>query len=82
MTTLQRVVFSAQAEGTCVKLRIGNAEISMSYEDAFKLSQWLRMSGKEAKRNAGDMSRHWSVIGRVTAGELEEGKSHAHTHPH
>jgi hypothetical protein len=46
-----------------VRLSIGNADIDMPYETAIQLSQWLRVRGKEAKRRAGDMSRHWSVIG-------------------
>lgn len=54
---------SVAAEGDMVKLTIGNAEIRMPYETAIQLSQWLRVRGKEAKRTAGDMSRHWSVIG-------------------
>ena len=50
-------------EGELVTLTIGNAEIKMPYETAIQLSQWLRVRGKEAKRQAGDMSRHWSVVG-------------------
>jgi hypothetical protein len=37
----------------------------MPYEVAIQLSTWLRIRGKEAKRNAGDHSRHWSVIGNL-----------------
>lgn len=50
------------AEGELVTLSIGNATIKMPYETAIQLSQWLRVRGKEAKRQAGDMSRHWSAI--------------------
>ena len=46
-----------------VVLSIGNSDITMPYEAAIQLSQWLRVRGKEAKRTAGDMSRHWSAIG-------------------
>ena len=53
------------AEGEMVKLSIGNADIRMPYETALQLSQWLRVRGKEAKKNAGDMSRHWSAIGLI-----------------
>lgn len=51
------------AEGEQVALTIGNSTLRMSYEAALQLSQWLRVRGKEAKRNAGDRSRHWSAIG-------------------
>lgn len=59
---LSRQRISVAAEGDMVKLTIGNADIRMPYETAIQLSQWLRVRGKEAKRNAGDMSRHWSAI--------------------
>ncbi len=49
-------------EGDLVTLQIGNVAIKMPYEAALQLSQWLRVRGKEAKRNAGDQSRHWSAI--------------------
>jgi hypothetical protein len=48
--------------GEQVILRIGDSEVRMGYECAIQLSQWLRVRGKEAKRRAGDMSRHWSAI--------------------
>jgi hypothetical protein len=54
---------AVSAEGDTVLLAIGNAEIRMPYETALQLSTWLRVRGKQAKRTAGDTSRHWSVIG-------------------
>lgn len=59
---LSRQRISVAAEGDMVALTIGNATINMPYETAIQLSQWLRVRGKEAKRQAGDMSRHWSAI--------------------
>lgn len=58
-------------EGTLVVLTIGNADIKMDYDTALKLSTWLRVRGKEAKRIAGDTSRHWTVIGKLD--DLEKG---------
>ncbi len=60
---LSRQRIAVEARGDMVRLSIGNADIDMPYETAIQLSQWLRVRGKEAKRRAGDMSRHWSVIG-------------------
>ena len=57
--------FGVRTEGVLVVLRIGNTDIKMDYETAIKLSTWMRVRGKEAKRNAGDMSRHWTVIGQL-----------------
>lgn len=59
---LSRQRMSVAAEGETVALTIGNATVRMPYEAAIQLSQWLRVRGKEAKKNAGDMSRHWSAI--------------------
>jgi hypothetical protein len=59
----QRIAVSL--EGQLVVLTVGNAELKMEYETALQLSQWLRVSGKEAKRAAGDMSRHWSIVARL-----------------
>lgn len=57
---LERI--AVRAEGERVVLTIGNADITFDYETALKLSQWLRVRGKQAKRTAGDLSRHWSAI--------------------
>ena len=62
---LSKQRIAVAAEGELVKLTIGNADIKMPYETAIQLSQWLRVRGKEAKRNAGDVSRHWSAIGLI-----------------
>ena len=59
---LSKQKISVSIEGDLVKLAIGNTDIKMPYETAIQLSQWLRVRGKEAKRHAGDMSRHWSAI--------------------
>jgi hypothetical protein len=55
-----------------VVLRVGNAELRMEHETAIQLSTWLRVRGKEAKRIAGDASRHWTVIGNLEAVEAGE----------
>jgi len=62
---LSKQRIAVDIEGELVKLSIGNTDIKMPYEAALQLSQWLRVRGKEAKRNAGDMSRHWSAIGLI-----------------
>jgi hypothetical protein len=59
----QRV--EVRTEGELVVLRVGNAELKMDHETAIQISTWLRVRGKEAKANAGDHSRHWTVIGRL-----------------
>ena len=56
---------SVACEGELVVFSVGNTEMKMPYDVAIQLSTWLRVRGKEAKRNAGDHSRHWSVIGNL-----------------
>lgn len=59
---LSRQRIAVDTEGDLVTLTVGNSTLKMPYETALQLSQWLRVRGKEAKRRAGDMSRHWSAI--------------------
>lgn len=59
---LSRQRIAVAAEGDLVVLTVGNADLKMPYETALQLSQWLRVRAKEAKRLAGDMSRHWSAV--------------------
>lgn len=60
---LKRQRIAVEAVGELVKLHVGNSTLTMDYETALQMSQWLRVRGKEAKRNAGDRSRHWSAVG-------------------
>lgn len=69
---LRKQRIEVACEGQLVVLRIGNAEMKMEHETAIQLSTWLRVRGKEAKRIAGDASRHWTVIGNLTAVEHGE----------
>lgn len=62
MTQHEIRVFS---RGENVVMAVGNSELEMHYEEALKVSTFLRVRAKEAKRLAGDNSRHWSVIGIV-----------------
>jgi hypothetical protein len=70
---LQPQRIQVRAEGSLVVLTIGNVEFKMDYAGALEMSRWLRIRGKEAKRNAGDTSRHWSVVGTLeTLEQLRE----------
>lgn len=60
---LTKQTFTTHAEGETCVLTIGNAELRFGYADGFKLSQAIRVTCKEAKANAGDTARHWSVLG-------------------
>jgi hypothetical protein len=62
---LKRERIAVASEGELVIMTLGNVEVKLPYETALLLSQWLRMRAKEAKRRAGDRSRHWSVIGTL-----------------
>lgn len=50
------------SEGEIVTITVGNSVLRMHYTDALQISQWIRVRAKEAKRRAGDVSRHWSAL--------------------
>jgi hypothetical protein len=54
--------FAVAAEGERVVIDMGSTRLTMTYEDALTFSQWVRVRAKEAKRNAGDQSRHWHAL--------------------
>lgn len=68
---LKKQRIEVRAEGQLVVLQIGNAVMKMEHETALQLSTWLRVRGKQAKVVAGDTSRHWTLIGNLTAVEHE-----------
>lgn len=72
MAILKPQKIDVRSEGELVVLKVGGAEMKMHYETAIQLSTWLRVRGKEAKRLAGDVSRHWTVIGKLDAVQAGE----------
>jgi hypothetical protein len=62
---LKRERIAVSSEGDLVVMTLGNVEVKLPYETALLLSQWLRVRAKDAKRRAGDTSRHWSAIGTL-----------------
>jgi hypothetical protein len=70
---LKRQRIAVSSEGDLVVMQLGNVTLKMPYEDALQLSQWIRVRAKEAKRRAGDTSRHWSVIGTLHDANVTRG---------
>jgi hypothetical protein len=64
--------FGVRAEGELVVLRIGSTDLRMDHETAMTLSTWMRIRAKEAKRVAGDNSRKWHVVGKLSLIEAGE----------
>lgn len=60
---LKQERIAVESEGDLVVVHLGNVTVKVPYETALLLSQWIRVRAKEAKRRAGDESRHWSSIG-------------------
>ena len=65
MDLLKKERIAVESEGDLVHIHLGNVQVSLQYEAALLLSQWIRVRAKEAKRRAGDKSRHWSAIGTL-----------------
>ena len=61
-------------ERDTVVLEIDRHELKMEYPYAIALSQQLRMHGKQAKKWAGDVSRHWSTDASVLSDAEENDK--------
>ncbi len=60
---LKKERIAVSSENELVVIELGNVTVKLPYETALLLSQWIRVRAKEAKRRAGDESRHWSSIG-------------------
>ena len=56
---------SVRRDGELVAVAFGADEVRLPYKAALKIAQWLRMRAKESKRRAGDVARHWSVVGQA-----------------
>ena len=65
MDLLKKERIAVESAGDLVHIHLGNVQVSLQYEAALLLSQWIRVRAKEAKRRAGDKSRHWSAIGTL-----------------
>lgn len=70
---LRQERIAVSSEGDLVLVQLGNVEVKLPYETALQLSQWLRVRAKEAKRRAGDTSRHWSLIGTMHDANVTRG---------
>lgn len=70
---LQKQRIAVASEGDLVVMTLGNVEVKLPYETAFLLAQWLRVRAKEAKRRAGDTSRHWGLLGTLHDANVTRG---------
>ncbi len=75
-TIAKKTPIGAKAVGTSVDIQIGNQVATFGYEDALKFANFIRMAGKRAKANAGDNSRHWSIVANLSSQEKDEGVSY------
>ncbi len=60
---LKREQINVWRDGDTVAVAFGADEMKLPYKAATTIAQWLRLRAKESKRRAGDVNRHWSVIG-------------------
>lgn len=62
---VNRLRYGVKTQGEQVILTLGNADIEFDYMTAFEISQLLRFHAKEAKIIAGDIHKHWSILGNL-----------------
>ena len=70
-----RTRISVNLEGVTVRLTIGSRAVSLDYDTANRLAVLLRGYGREAKRNAGDVSVKVVGFAHLTDGVMEELKA-------
>lgn len=70
-----RTRISVNLEGVTVRLTIGSRSVSLDYDTANRLAVLLRGYGREAKRNAGDVSLKIVGFAHLTDGVMEELKA-------
>ena len=70
-----RTRISVNLEGVTVRLTIGSRAVSLDYDTANRLAVLLRGYGREAKRNAGDVSLKIVGFAHLTDGVMEELKA-------
>jgi hypothetical protein len=56
--------------GETVILVFDDVRAEMHFSDALRVSQWLRIAGKQCKRNVGDSARHMNAAGMLTDAAL------------
>jgi hypothetical protein len=56
-------------EGDLVKLEVAGKTLNMHYSTALKISQMLRVHGKQSKNISGDFARHWSTFAALSDAE-------------
>ena len=59
---LKKHAIAVRQEGGTVVLTAGTAMMTLPYEAALQISQWIRLKAKESQTRAGDVKRHWSEI--------------------
>ena len=70
-----RTRISVNLEGVTVRLTIGSRSVSLDYDTANRLAVLLRGYGREAKRNAGDVSLKIVGFAHLTDGVMDELKA-------
>lgn len=69
---LKLTPYGVRVEGTVVVMTIGTKAVRMEYDVALKLAAFLRNGGRQAKRNAGDQSRKFTVFADLTDAQIDE----------
>jgi hypothetical protein len=70
LLTKQRIAVDHERE--LVGVTLGNQRLQMHYDDAFRLSNLIRMHAKQAKKYAGDGRKHHSAFGVLLPAELND----------
>lgn len=72
MTIAHKQKYSVSVQSDTVKMVFGNVPITVDYNTALELAQYLRIAGRKAKANAGDKSRTIRAYGVLSDAEADE----------
>jgi hypothetical protein len=62
--------WAVNLSGETVVLVFDDVRAEMHFSDALRISQWLRIAGRQCKRNVGDSTRHMNAAGMLTDAAL------------
>ena len=65
-TMAKKFDWRVDIRGEMIHLWLGNVRAGFDFETGFKIAQWLRLGGAQAKRWAGDTSKSMTASGRLT----------------
>lgn len=69
---LKPTSYAAESQGSLVKVKLGNVNVTMDYNTALEIGALLRLRGRESRRNAGDTGARIRALGCLSDANEDE----------